>query len=209
MTDTTMHAVPRKTVAILAHRRAAPPSPQRTHGVALIVALLLLVVITLVGFAAVRGTLMQQRMAANQYDRQIAFQHAEAALRVAKDRVVAYPNEVARNCRTSATACLSNPFSDPKLPEGSIHDVETGTGQGKFTKADIAAGQPQYVVENMGNWADPESDTGFDQSANSYNYGNSGGSTTAVYYRITARSGDPAVVGDRAVVVLQSVVKQR
>ena len=49
------------------------------RGVALVVALLLLVVITLVGLAAVRGTIMQQKMAANLFDRQIAFQGAEAA----------------------------------------------------------------------------------------------------------------------------------
>jgi type IV pilus assembly protein PilX len=189
--------------------RVMRPSPSRERGVVLVVALLLLVVVTLVGFAAVRGTIMQQKMAANHYDRQIAFQSAEAALRAAKLRITANPGDIARNCRTGSSVCLSNPFNDPSLPTGSIHEVGQGTADGEFTKASVAASQPQYVIENMGNWADPTSDTGFDQSANSYNYGNSGGSTTAVYYRITARSGDPAAVGDRAVVVLQAIVKQR
>jgi len=158
-----------------------------------VIALILLVVLTLVGFAAIRGTLIQQKMAANQYDRQIAFQSAEAALRAAKLRIIGNPAEVARNCRTGSTVCLSNPFNDTNLPTGSIYDVNAGTAAGQFSASAMAASKPQYVIENMGNWADPESDTGFDQSANSYNYGNSGGSTTAVYYRITARSGDPAV----------------
>jgi type IV pilus assembly protein PilX len=60
----------------------------------------------------------------------------------------------------------------------------------------------------MGNWADASSSTGFNQSANSNQYGSQGKSTTSVYYRITARSGDPAKVGDRGVVVLQAMVKQ-
>ena len=175
----------------------------------MVVALIILVVVTLVGFAAVRGTIVQQKMAANHYDRQIAFQNAEAALRAAKLRIPGNPSDIARNCRTGSSVCLSNPFNDPNLPSGSIRDVASGSADGQFTKASVAASQPQYVIENMGNWADPTSDTGFDQSANAYNYGNSGGSTTAVYYRITARSGDPAVVGDRAVVVLQAIVKQR
>lgn len=178
-------------------------------GVALVIALILLVVLSLVGFAAIRGTLIQQKMAANQYDRQIAFQSAEAALRAAKLRITGNPAEIARNCRTGSTVCLSNPFNDTNLPTGSIYEVSEGTAAGQFSASAMAASKPQYVIENMGNWADPESDTGFDQSANSYNYGNSGGSTTAVYYRITARSGDPAVVGDRAVVILQAIVKQR
>ena len=179
------------------------------RGVAFVVALILLVIITLVGFAAARGTVMQQKMAANQYDRQIAFQNAEAALRVAKLRILTNPADVARNCRTGSTVCLSNPFNDPNLPNGSIHDVSKGTSSGFFSAASVAASQPQYVIENMGNWADPTSDTGYNQSANAYNYGNTGGSTTAVYYRITARSGDPDVIGDRAIVVLQAIVKQR
>lgn len=183
--------------------------PARQRGVALVVALLLLVVMTLVGFAAVRGTIMQQHMAANQFDRQIAFQSAEAAMRAAMLRLGDHPDEVARNCRAGGVICLSNPFEDPNLPGGKIYDVESGTAAGQFTAADVAAGQPQYVIENMGDWADPDADAGFGQNASSHNYGVSGGSTTAGYYRITARSGNPATVGDRAVVVLQAVVKQR
>lgn len=189
--------------------RAAVPGGAAQRGVALVVALILLVVLTLVGFAAIRGTLIQQKMASNQYDRQIAFQSAEAALRAARLRISGNPADIARNCRTGGTVCLSNPFNDANLPANSIHEVSEGTAAGQFSASALAASKPQYVIENMGNWADPESDTGFDQSANAYNYGNSGGSTTAVYYRITARSGDPAQVGDRAVVVLQSIVKQR
>ena len=179
------------------------------RGVALLVALILLVVISLVGIAAIRGTIMQQKMAANQYDRQIAFQSAEAALRAAKLRIASNPGDIARHCRTSSTVCLSSPFNDPNLPANSIHDVAKGTADGEFTAATVAAGQPQYVIENMGNWADPTADTGFSQNASSHNYGVSGGSTTAAYYRITARNGDPALIGDRAVVVLQAVIKQR
>jgi type IV pilus assembly protein PilX len=189
-------------------RKARLAPPRRQGGIALVVALLLLVVITLVGFAAVRGTIMQQRMAANQYDRQIAFQSAEAGLRAAMLRIGDHPDEVARNCRAGGVVCLSNPFNDPNLPAGKIHDVETGTETGQFTAAAVAASQPQYVIENMGDWADPDADTGFGQNASSHNYGVSGGSTTAVYYRITARSGNPDAVGDRAVVILQTVVKQ-
>lgn len=183
--------------------RGARPARQRQQGIALVVALVLLLVITLVGLAAVRGTIMQQKMSANLYDREIAFQSAEAALRTAAALVPSHPALIARNCRAGGTVCLTNPFSDT-LPAGSIHDLSTTD----YAASSLAAGQPQYVVENMGNWADPSTDTGYGQTANSHNYGAQGLSSTSVYYRITARSSDPAKTGDRAVVVLQAVIKQ-
>lgn len=201
------------TEACLAEARqpavGAPPCNARfaarrgQQGIALVVALVLLLVVTLVGLAAVRGTMMQQKMSANQYDREVAFQNAEAALRTAAALVPTHPALIARNCRTGGTVCLTNPFSDT-LPAGSIHDVATTD----YTASSLAAGQPQYVIENMGNWADPSTDTGYGQTANAHNYGAQGLSSTAVYYRITARSSDPAKTGDRAVVVLQAVIKQ-
>ena len=172
------------------------------------VALLLLIVITLVGLAAVRGTIMQQRMASNQFDRQIAFQGAEAAMRAAQARVAANPGDIARNCQAGGVFCQSDPFSDPGLDTSKIVTVTSGTGTGEFAKSALATSQPQYVIENMGNWYDPSTSTGYGQSANAHNYGAQGTSTTSVYYRVTARSGDPATVGDRAVVVLQSMIKQ-
>lgn len=183
-------------------------SSHRQRGVALVVALLLLIVITLVGLAAVRGTIMQQRMAANQFDRQIAFQSAEAAMRAAQALVASNPGDIARNCQAGGVYCQGNPFDDPNLDQSKIISVASGTGAGQFTKSSLATSQPQYVIENMGNWYDPSTSTGYGQSANAHNYGAQGTSTTSVYYRVTARSGNPAEVGDRAVVVLQSMIKQ-
>jgi type IV pilus assembly protein PilX len=176
------------------------------RGVALVVALILLVVITLVGLAAVRGTIMQQKMASNMYDRQIAFQNAEAAMRAAAASIPTSPGDIARNCQSASVVCLSNPFDDPwiKANSGSIKTLSSA----QYTAGSLATGQPQYVIENMGNFQDASANTGFNQSANSHNYGVNGGTITNVYYRVTARSGDPAKVGDRAVVVLQAMIKQ-
>ena len=170
-------------------------------------ALVLLVVITLVGLAAVRGTFMQQKMASNQFDRELAFQSAEAAMRAATARIASDPGDIARNCTAGGVVCPGNPFNDSNLPAGKIITVTPGTGVGQFEAGSLVS-QPQYVVENMGSWYDPTSDTGYNQSANSHNYGAQGTSSTVQYYRVTARSGDPAVVGDRAVVTLQAMIKQ-
>ena len=183
-----------------------PPRAQR--GIALVVALILLVLITLMGLAAMHGTILQQKLASNLYDREVAFQSAEAAVRAATVQLQINPGIIARNCQAGGVTCLSNPFTDPGLPTGSIHNVPTGTASGQYTPGSMATANPQYVVENMGNWVDQSTNTGFGSTANSRNYGVQGASGTAIYYRITARSGDPAVVGDRAVVTVQVTVKQ-
>jgi type IV pilus assembly protein PilX len=56
----------------------------RQSGAALVVVLMLLVVITLLGLASMRGAIMQERMAANTISRGLAFQAAEAGLRQAE-----------------------------------------------------------------------------------------------------------------------------
>lgn len=185
-------------------RMGASRSPSRQRGVALMVAMILMIVITLLGFAAVRGTLMQQKMSANMYDRQIAFQNAEAAMRAAQQRIAANPGDIARNCQAGGVVCPSNPFNDPNFPTDKVFTVASS----QYAASSLASGQPQYVIENMGSWQDPNSSTGFNQSANAHNYGAQGLSTTVMYYRVTARSDSPKNAGGRAIVTLQAMIKQ-
>jgi len=191
----------------------------RQRGAALIVALILLIVITLVGLAAVGTTILQNKMTANQYDRQIAFQSAEAALRVATALIPNNPGLIARDCQTGGTVCQANPFTDSTLPPGSIHTVTANPASGStsggasattFTASPAAAMQPQYVIESLGNWTNPTQNVGFGNTANSRNYGVQGAANTAIYYRITARSCDPSSpsCNNRAIVTLQATVKQ-
>lgn len=177
------------------------------RGVALIVALLLLLVITLVGLAAVRGTIMQQKMASNVYDRQVAFQSSEGALRAAQELITSNPKSTfIRDCSAlGANACLGDPFDDANA-NTFITDVGAGSASGQFTASTIATGQPQFVVENMGKFADP-STQGQNQTANSMQYGGSVKPPKPTFFRITTRSGNPATVGGRAVVTLQTMVK--
>lgn len=205
----------RQDVRLQMSRRDEPRLPGAQRGVALVVALILLVVITLIGLAAVSGTIMQSKMAANQYDRQTAFQNAASALRVAQAQLEGgnYADVSSRTCSAdpAGDVCLSNPFTDPNLPAGSIYPVAAGTAAGQYTAADLATGQPQFVIEDMGNWIDPGSNVGCAHNVNAQQGG--GGQVcdagkAVTYYRITARSGDPTTVGDRAVVTLQAVVKK-
>jgi len=57
------------------------PRPSRQQGVSLLVAMIFLIVLSLLGIVSIRGVVMQERMAGNAQDWDLAFQAAEAALR--------------------------------------------------------------------------------------------------------------------------------
>lgn len=77
----------------------------RQRGAALIVSLVILVIVSIIGVSAIQLTLVQERMAGNQHDRNTAFQATEAALR-AGERAIRTNNFIERN--TPLTTIASN-----------------------------------------------------------------------------------------------------
>jgi Tfp pilus assembly protein PilX len=69
---------------ILASQRFSRPLPSRQKGATLLIGMSLLIVITLFALAAIRGIMLQERIAGGFYDREIAFSAAEKTLRWAE-----------------------------------------------------------------------------------------------------------------------------
>jgi len=89
-------------------------SPRRERGAALIISLILLVLITLVGVASLRNVVLEEKMSANFYDRSLAFQAAEAGLRVGEGVAQAQASTSPKHTQalalghpTDATQCSS------------------------------------------------------------------------------------------------------
>lgn len=61
------------------------------QGSTLIVSLVMLLLMTLAGVAAMQGTILQERMAGNLRDRELAFEASEAALRAGEEWVANNP----------------------------------------------------------------------------------------------------------------------
>ena len=78
----------------------ANPMAVRQTGAVLVVSLLILLVMTVLGVAAMGTTTLQERMANNNRQQQVAFQAAEAALRAAETYL--------GNTITSVTALNTN-----------------------------------------------------------------------------------------------------
>ncbi|MDT8410204.1 MAG: PilX N-terminal domain-containing pilus assembly protein [Wenzhouxiangellaceae bacterium] len=69
-------------------RGVVPPfGPQRQSGAALFISLMFLIVLTLIGLSAANVGVMQERMAGNIRDINIAFQEAEATIRGIEERL--------------------------------------------------------------------------------------------------------------------------
>lgn len=177
-----------------------PPSRARERGAVLAVSLILLLVMTLLAVFALRGTLLEGRMAAGQKDRSLAFQAAEAALRLAEEEIADdSAGTLGRDCTTSFSGC--------GLPNDSgvvANCLNCWVDAGDAVVSDQALGTPQYLIQRFDSLSTAQA-YGLGNSAGS---GNAGGGmstyTARGYYRVFARSHSPDTngAGDRAMVVL-------
>lgn len=192
-------------------------------GASLVVVLILLLVMTLLGLAVLRGTLLEERMSANMYDRSLAFQQAESALREGEERVRAVivaqgagwvigikcGNDPARSGTIVDAKCgmPTNIYTGGTACSGSVLTSDCWfNAQDQLTTANNSAGAPQYYVQYMG-LRDSSDELGLGSSAGSTQYGGGGGGVVQeAMYRVIARSHSPAAGSDRAVVVLQANV---
>jgi type IV pilus assembly protein PilX len=110
----------------------------------LIVGLILLMVITLLALAGIQGVSLQERMSGNAYDRNLAFQSAEAALRYAEDKLMASGTLMGG---VSVLGPEPN-FTDDKFRKESIGNNSTWKQEVPVTEHKVPAGsiQPRFTA---------------------------------------------------------------
>ncbi|GAA5005875.1 hypothetical protein FNZ56_05735 [Pseudoluteimonas lycopersici] len=123
-------------------------------GAALPVVLLLLLIVTLLGIASMRGAIMEERMASNTMARSMAFQAAEAGLRQAELSVrdgaaIDFP---ASGCDANGYCAMVVP---PALPAWEADGFWTGSSGYKDGDPVSMGGDqepitPQFVIEDFG-----------------------------------------------------------
>lgn len=161
------------------------------QGITLVVGLIFLTVLMLLALAAMRGTLLEERMAGNSRDRDMAMQSAEYALRRAELVITGavLPVFVAGTAHT------------PRIPAGAQQDYWINThdwaAQSVLVTAPTPTGvhqPPRYVIERLGT----------SSAASGSGLGLTPLSETGTY-RITARG-----VGQNpnTVVILQSIFER-
>ncbi len=171
----------------------------RNQGAALIVSLVLLTLVTLLGVAGIRTVSLEENMAGHSFDRNLALQAAEAALREAEKYAEANKptptySDTDNTCPTSPSAinnCDANGVCPPPDKDCTPRWRASGFTGWKSATVSLSAlaGTPQYFIEYLGSTF-PCSDGGSSDPKN------------CKRYRITARS-NPGT--GRASVMVQSV----
>ena len=167
--------------------------PHGQRGIALVVVLLLLLSVTLIGLAAMRGTLMQERMAGNVAARGVAFQATEAALREAEGVAAELVGEPAGAACDQGVCPQPAPLDTPRWETAGFWDTasnyRTPTIQGYVDGSSV-----RYMIEYMGRGRSSTCTTAVDPSGPPC-------TDTVRNYRITARS----QLDNGAEVILQSM----
>lgn len=166
------------------------PVPHHQKGVALLVSLILLVVMTLLGLAGIRAITQEERMAGQAFDRSIAFQAAEAALREIEAAVETNKPEPASgtgcNLVGAIMSCsLPGTADTPRWENTSFASWQAATP----VSSGVLTVTPEYFVEYLGNTFACQP-------------GSASDTMNCKRYRITARTAGSA---GRASVVLQSL----
>jgi type IV pilus assembly protein PilX len=170
-----------------------PVSRNQQRGVTLVVVLMLLLVITLLGLTAMRGTVMQERMSGNSVARATAFQLAEAALREVEADLAAAGRPTVPTSGCSAGLCAMPAGGAASVWETTTNFWTSGSG---YATADVQVSPSivRYVIEDMGdgNAVAGECTTEIDVSADTC----AAAGTAVRNYRITvfSRTGNGAEV---------------
>lgn len=171
-------------------------SRARQRGATLLIALVMLVVMTLLGLASIRSTSMQERMGANLYDRSLAFQAVESALREAEARITINtavtngsglycpPNGEPPSCavpgapasESASSATYVERWKDPDTAWAKATTWWSSVDDDMKARLGGANRQPEYIIEYMGM---AEDGTGCGQRGDT--------SCRGPRYRVTAR----------------------
>ena len=171
----------------------------KQKGSVLILSLMILVVLTIIGVSSMSSTSLQERMAGNFRDREIAFQSAEMALAFAEN----YVSSTINTANLGDADGYYNTYSGPTSKNAftgdgsSIANWWTGTdSQILSTTIDEVRTQPRFTIE-----AREEIGDNSGTSINIGAYGESTGGGKITSFRVTARGTGKS---DSTVVILQS-----
>jgi type IV pilus assembly protein PilX len=166
-------------------------------GMALVMALMFLLILTILGVAAMGTSSLQEKMAGNSKDRNLAFQAAETALINGEQRI---GNAIIVTAVVADASVATDGLWKPSSTSTPVwDDSATWSGSDFFTVAGLTkvASDPKYIIEDLGQIEDKGGSLSLPQ-----NYKSTGSNL----FRITAR----AVGGtSSSVSIVQSTYEKR
>ncbi len=127
------------------------------HGIALFISLVLLMLLAIVGVAAMQATQLQARVARNAHDNLIALQAAERALREGERFLRASRPDAARYTRTGVDG-LWRPagFGEDPVWQAEVVWVAGSSGSRQAAPVTGAIAAPRYLIEWLTTLAGPD-----------------------------------------------------
>ena len=176
-------------MANLKHQRfmAGIITRDRQGGVVLFMSLIMLLIITVLGLSSVQTTSMQERMARNSRDANLAFQAAESAIKDAETIVedfaslAAFDDADANQNGLYYEAAFDEVNNWRSIEDGGLVDWESPDGDYLTADTSISnvAAQPKYIVEHVKTVVSDEDRLNLD------NVGQDTGSGRAQIFRVT------------------------
>lgn len=162
------------------------PVSKNQQGAALAVSLIMLLVLTMVGITGMQTTTMEEKMAGNGRDYNLAFQAAEAALRNAEVYVESLVTATDFDPANSHDGLVSESEEDPDYFNGGVWDpagpIGTNYPNRPVTVSSLYKQQPQYIVKYVA-----ENDPDSNARLNVGGYGEKLAGAQVTVFRITAR----------------------
>lgn len=165
--------------------------PHRQRGAVLVISLVILLVITTLAVGSMQNTMLEEKMAGNISDRNLAFQSTESAIREAEMYV---ENIVSLGEFTGAGGLHGRTDAEPSLYD---QTVWTTAGMHVVAQTDFGSYEsPRYFIKHS------TTVTGSEGSLNMSGYGDNKGTGEVTIFRITARG--TGASADSAEVILRT-----
>jgi len=189
-----MNTFQQATTAPEIRRRA----PLGQRGIALVMALVFLMLLTMLGITALNMTSLEEKMAGNTKDRDLAFQATESALLAGENTV---GSAIMVNAVVASATITNDGLHKSSTTSTPVWDESTGVWSGSdyrtYAGLTKVAEQPKYIIEDLGQIQDKGGSLVLPQ-----NYKSTGKNL----FRITGRGVGGTV---SAVVMVQSTYEKR
>ena len=127
-----------------------PRTPAKQRGATLIIAIIVLLLVSMLALYGSRGSIVQNLMARNTRDHDLAFQAAEAALRDAETRLAGFAVGAGMLDHQADTAIATYTTADYWLNGYNWSDTNTLSMQGGMAGVSKS---PRYVIERLADTA--------------------------------------------------------
>lgn len=180
-----------------------PLGQRREDGAVLVVGLVMVLLMSIIGISAIRGSNLQEAMAGNMRERNLAFQASESALRVGETSV---SDQVSRPLITNSQGLYDDTYRAPTTSILTFTD-DNWKDAGKVKVTTLTLGgyvsrEPTYIIEQL----DPDIGIGAAMEGSAVDMEGMQNTGDITPYRVTARGFGAA---QNAIKTLQTTYNRR